>query len=152
MNSQLGLIEISGDENFIHRVQFVEEPQTVSSATAATKFCAQELNAYFNAELRQFESKLQAEGTDFQQKVWGELLKIPFGESISYTELAIRTGDVKNVRAVGLANGRNPIAILIPCHRVIGKHGELTGYAGGLNRKKLLLQHEGILAEQLEIF
>ena len=91
-------------------------------------------------------------GTDFQVKVWNELLNIPFGKTISYEELAIRVGNIKSIRAVGLANGQNPLAIVVPCHRVIGKNGELVGYGGGLDKKIWLLQHEGAMQKQLSIF
>lgn len=91
-------------------------------------------------------------GTDFQVKVWNELLNIPYGKTISYEELAIRVGDIKSIRAVGLANGQNPIAIVVPCHRVIGKNGDLGGYGGGLDKKVWLLEHEGAIQEQLSLF
>jgi len=89
-----------------------------------------------------FDLPLSPEGTEFQQKVWAELLKIPYGETITYMDLAVRLGDAKVIRAAGTANGRNPIAILIPCHRVIGAGNKLTGYAGGIWRKKILLEIE----------
>jgi methylated-DNA-[protein]-cysteine S-methyltransferase len=100
------------------------------------------LQAYFAGELRDFELPLAAEGTPFQQRVWRALCDIPYGETISYGELARRIGQPKASRAVGLANGQNPIAIVVPCHRVIGANGSLTGYGGGLERKRWLLAHE----------
>lgn len=106
----------------------------------------QQLDAYFAGELEAFDLDLDPRGTPFQQRVWGELTRIPFGETISYSELAHRLGDPKLVRAVGLANGRNPISIVIPCHRVIGADGSLVGYGGGLDRKRWLLQHEAVTA------
>jgi methylated-DNA-[protein]-cysteine S-methyltransferase len=84
--------------------------------------------------------------------VWNELLTIPYGKTISYLELAIRIGDINSIRAVGLANGQNPIAILVPCHRVIGKNGDLAGYGGGVDKKIWLLNHEGAFSEQLKLF
>ena len=100
------------------------------------------MQAYFAGELRDFELPLAAGGTPFQQRVWRALCDIPYGETISYGELARRIGQPKASRAVGLANGQNPIAIVVPCHRVIGANGSLTGYGGGLERKRWLLAHE----------
>jgi len=102
-----------------------------------------QLKAYFAGELREFELPLAAEGTPFQQRVWRALCDIPYGKTISYGELARRIGQPTASRAVGLANGQNPIAIVVPCHRVIGANGTLTGYGGGLERKRWLLAHEG---------
>jgi methylated-DNA-[protein]-cysteine S-methyltransferase len=102
----------------------------------------QQLTAYFGGERQQFDLPLKAAGTDFQQRVWRGLLDIPFGETWSYAELARHIGQPGASRAVGLANGRNPISIIIPCHRVIGANGSLTGYGGGLDRKRWLLAHE----------
>ena len=104
--------------------------------------CEQQLEDYFSAKSYVFDLPLNPEGNEFQKKVWAELLKIPNGDTITYFELAVRLGDPKLVRAVGTANGRNPLAIVIHCHRVIGAGNKLTGYAGGLNRKLWLLNHE----------
>ena len=101
-----------------------------------------QLQAYFAGGLREFKLPLAAEGTPFQQRVWRALCDIPYGETISYGELARRIGQPTASRAVGLANGQNPIAIVVPCHRVIGANGSLTGYGGGLERKRWLLAHE----------
>lgn len=103
-----------------------------------------QLEAYFAGELRTFDLPLAAAGTEFQKRVWRELCTIPYGQTINYGELARRVGNPKASRAVGLANGRNPISIVVPCHRVIGADGTLTGYGGGLPRKRWLLQHEGV--------
>ena len=101
------------------------------------------LKAYFNGELDAIEGlRVQFEGTEFQQRVWNALLEIPCGETRSYSDIAVRIGQPRAVRAVGLANGSNPIAIVVPCHRVIGQNGSLTGYGGGLERKRWLLAHE----------
>ena len=109
-----------------------------------------ELEAYFAGVLRSFSVSLETRGTPFQQRVWQELCQIPYGQTWSYAHLAESIGQPRAVRAVGLANGRNPIAIIVPCHRVIGKNGSLTGYGGGLERKRLLLQLEqGIQELQL---
>ncbi len=101
-----------------------------------------ELNLYFSGNLTQFKVKLDMEGTDFQLRVWNALMEIPFGETISYKEQSTRLGNLKAIRAVASANGSNNIAIVVPCHRVIGYNGNLTGYAGGLYRKKWLLDFE----------
>ncbi|GAC1625359.1 MAG: methylated-DNA--[protein]-cysteine S-methyltransferase [Nevskia sp.] len=104
-----------------------------------------QLRAYFAGELKQFDVPLAARGTEFQQRVWQALLEIPYGVTTSYGELARRLGDAKASRAVGLANGRNPVSIIVPCHRVIGADGSLTGYGGGLDNKLWLLRHEGAM-------
>ena len=104
----------------------------------------EQLDAYFAGELEEFDLPLALHGTDFQLRVWDQLAQIPFAETISYKELALRLGDLKLVRAVGTANGRNPVSIVIPCHRVIGADGTLVGYGGGLDRKRWLLDHEAV--------
>jgi methylated-DNA-[protein]-cysteine S-methyltransferase len=114
--------------------------------------CILELDEYFNKGRKFFTIELNPAGTEFQKRVWNELLTIPFGKTVSYEALAIRIGDIKAIRAVGLANGQNPIAVIIPCHRVIGKNGDLTGYAGGIENKEWLLYHEGSLLRQLNLF
>lgn len=101
-----------------------------------------QLDAYFKGELKQFDLKLKLYGTDFQKRVWQELVKIPYGETISYGELARRIKNPNAARAVGLANGKNPVSIIVPCHRVIGKSGSLTGFGGGIDVKKSLLEFE----------
>jgi len=110
-----------------------------------------QLDAYFAGALKDFDLPLDPRGTPFQQKVWTALRAIPFGQTVSYAELARRTGDPKAVRAVGAANGRNPIPLIVPCHRVIGADGSLVGFGGGLERKRWLLCHEGALAAPLEL-
>ena len=102
-----------------------------------------QLLAYFGGTVRSFELPLAPNGTEFQRRVWSELTRIRFGETISYADLARRVGSTAAVRAVGAANGRNPIPIIVPCHRVIGSNGSLTGFGGGLKRKQWLLEHEG---------
>lgn len=104
---------------------------------------ARQLREYFAGTRRAFDLPLRLQGTPFQQRVWRELCEIPYGETWSYAELARRIDKPSASRAVGLANGRNPVAILVPCHRVIGADGSLTGYGGGLERKRWLLAHEG---------
>ena len=112
--------------------------------------CIEQLIQYFNGERRFFELPLNQEGTPFQKQVWNELASIPFGKTISYLELAIKMGDPKATRAVAAANGKNNIAIIIPCHRVIGADKTLVGYGGGLWRKKWLLEHEMKIAHGVQ--
>jgi len=107
--------------------------------------CISELNEYFNGERRRFTVPLDTQGTHFQRKVWHALMDVEFGQTKSYQEIALAINNPKAVRAVGAANGKNPISIIVPCHRIIGANGKLTGYAGGLERKEWLLKHEGIL-------
>ncbi|MEK6805560.1 MAG: methylated-DNA--[protein]-cysteine S-methyltransferase [Pseudomonadota bacterium] len=114
-----------------------------TNSDAMLKSVSTQLKAYFDGELRAFDLPMKGEGTEFQRTVWKALCDIPYGETISYGELARRIGQPKAPRAVGLANGSNPISIIVPCHRVIGANGTLTGYGGGLPRKKWLLEHEG---------
>ena len=115
--------------------QTTEIPQTLKAAVS-------QLTEYFEGHRRDFSLKLDPKGTSFQKKVWKSLLDIPYGQTRSYMSLAKELGDVKAIRAVAAANGKNPLWIVIPCHRVIGSDGSLTGYAGGLHRKKWLLNHE----------
>lgn len=151
----IGWLWISGTERFIESIEYLDaEPQEVSKEIPSIfKRLLAQLDLYFLEGKWEFDVPLQPQGTDFQRRVWDELEKIPFGNTISYLELAKRLGDEKVIRAAASANGKNPISILIPCHRVIGKDGSLTGYAGGLHRKEFLLNLEGALGgKQLELF
>ena len=112
--------------------------------------CIEQLIQYFHGERRQFELIIEQEGTAFQKSVWNELMAIPFGRTISYLDLARRMGDTKATRAVAAANGRKNVAIIVPCHRVIGSNKELIGYSGGLWRKKWLLEHEMKIAHGVQ--
>ena len=107
-----------------------------------------QINEYFEGKRTDFDLLLNPSGTDFQQRVWKELLQIPYGTTVSYLQLSKTLGDVKAIRAVAAANGKNPLWIVVPCHRVIGSDGSLTGYAGGLSRKKWLLEHESPVKQQ----
>jgi methylated-DNA-[protein]-cysteine S-methyltransferase len=151
-NSPVGnlLIESSGDQ--ITVVNFLKTSKLEENPTPVIEQCIRELEEYFFEGRKFFNVELKLQGTGFQNTVWNELLNIPYGKTISYEELAIRVGDIKSIRAVGLANGQNPIAIIVPCHRVIGKNGDLIGYGGGLDIKTWLLQHEGAFSEQLKLF
>ncbi|MBN1220458.1 MAG: methylated-DNA--[protein]-cysteine S-methyltransferase [Anaerolineae bacterium] len=145
-SSEIGWLEIVGTVKGIKSVLFVErnaagdvEPVDLPPVMAEA---VTQLDEYFRGERKEFSLKLAPEGTDFQQKVWAQLAKIPYGETASYLNVARAIGDPKAIRAVGAANGQNPIAIIIPCHRVVGSDGKLTGYGGGVWRKEWLLNHE----------
>ena len=150
--SPIGILRLSADEEYITELTFLhtarsgdqhEPPAQINiPQSAALKGCVSQLNDYFFGTNLQFNLPLKQAGTDFQQKVWAGLQTIEPGKTLSYMQLSKNLGDVKAIRAVGTANGKNKIAIVIPCHRVIGAKGELVGYAGDLWRKKWLLQHE----------
>lgn len=151
-NSPVGNLIIESEDNSITRIGFWKETCGTGSLTPVIEQCLHELEEYFSKGRKFFTFNLDFRGTEFQTRVWHELLNIPYGTTISYEELAIRLGDVKSIRAVGLANGQNAIAIVVPCHRVIGKNGNLTGYGGGLENKQWLLEHEGAVLKQLSLF
>jgi methylated-DNA-[protein]-cysteine S-methyltransferase len=151
-DSPTGLIKITAIENGISEILFCEERQEDENRSDVVDRCIEELDEYFHRGRKFFSVSLNLQGTVFQKKVWNELLTIPFGTTVSYEQIAVRIGDIKAIRAVGLANGLNPVAIIVPCHRVIGKNGDLTGYAGGLEVKEWLLYHEGSLLKQLQLF
>jgi methylated-DNA-[protein]-cysteine S-methyltransferase len=144
--SPVGDILLRADDDGRLTELFLRHDERPDTTAADGQFAAihEQLDAYFAGELEAFDLPLAAHGTPFQMRVWDELVRIPFGETISYSELAHRLGDPKLVRAVGTANGRNPISIVIPCHRVIGADGSLVGYGGGLDRKRWLLEHEAV--------
>jgi methylated-DNA-[protein]-cysteine S-methyltransferase len=155
MNSPVGKIGVAWGEDALHAVwlgsggrAFVRSKGWREVANLRCE-AVDQLRAYFNGKLRTFDLPLVLEGTDFQKEVWRALTGVPFGRTISYGELADRVGRPRAARAVGAANGRNPIPIVLPCHRVIGSGGELRGYAGGVDIKAKLLAHEGILTDNL---
>lgn len=148
INSPLGITKIEGDENGIAIISVLSEGEISAKIPKNLQKAVLQLNEYFEGKRTDFNFKLNPEGTDFQQKVWQELLKIPFGKTMSYLDLSKKLGDVKAIRAVASANGKNPLWIVVPCHRVIGSDGSLTGYAGGLWRKKWLLEHENPVKQQ----
>ncbi|NNF02079.1 MAG: methylated-DNA--[protein]-cysteine S-methyltransferase [Bacteroidia bacterium] len=143
VRSPLGVIKISATPKGITEVSFTdnEEPSSVGISGHHAE-CKKQLEQYFLGTRKKFELEFDLNGTEFQQSVWSELLNIPFGKTQSYQKLSEVLGDVKAIRAVANANAVNPIAIIIPCHRVIGKNHSLTGYAGGIWRKKWLLEKE----------
>jgi len=140
--SEIGLIEIIGAENGILSVGFVEEKSMNGlEIHPCLEECIAQIDEYFRAERKEFTVNLQLQGTDFQKKVWSQLLKIPFGQTVSYKDIAASVGDQKAVRAVGNANGKNRIAIIIPCHRVIGSvHPETRIFIRDQGRRKILPQ------------
>ncbi|HEY4111766.1 methylated-DNA--[protein]-cysteine S-methyltransferase [Puia sp.] len=150
--SPLGLLRIGGTDTYINEISFVdhldesdyqrERAGLHGPVTPMVIQCIEQLIQYFQGQRRIFEFPVYQDGSPFQQRVWNELMAIPFGKTISYLELSRRLGDTKAIRAAAFANGRNNIAIVVPCHRVIGSKRDLVGYAGGLWRKKWLLDHE----------
>lgn len=141
-SSPIGTLEITGDEDGISKVLFLDQEPSIRNSNPILDECVKQLSEYFENQRTEFNLRLNPAGTDFQKTVWSALQNIPYGKTISYMDLAKRLGDPKVIRAAGTANGKNPIAIIIPCHRVIGTNGSLTGYAGGLGRKQWLLEHE----------
>ena len=141
-NSPIGILEILATEKAIISLYFVEEATMVTGESAILKEAIIQLDEYFKGARKVFDLKYVITGTNFQKKVWDELIKIPCGETLTYKELAIKVGNEKATRAVGNANGKNAISIIIPCHRVIVSNKSLTGYAGGISRKRWLLSHE----------
>lgn len=142
VRTPLGLAQISGNELGIQSVRIIDEGEVSSEIPVVLKDAVQQLLEYFEGNRTEFQLKLNPKGTEFQQRVWNALLQIPFGKTTSYQQLTLQLGDPKAIRAVASANGKNPLWIIIPCHRVIGSDGSLTGYAGGLHRKQWLLDHE----------
>jgi len=142
--SPIGMMLIGATNEGIHRVNFIDDAisETQEGNHPHLVECIKQLDEYFNANRRSFSLALNPQGTPFQQKVWRALLKIPFGEIRTYGQIAAAIGNIKAARAVGMANNKNKIGIIIPCHRVIGANGQLTGYGGGLWRKEWLLKHE----------
>ncbi len=151
--SPIGTLKIIMEGDSVSSIQFQKEyTQADTPEHPSMKYLYKELDAYFDGILKTFKSKILMNGSDFETKVWNELRNIPYAQTKSYKDVAILLGDINSVRAVGGANGRNRIPILIPCHRVIGEDGSLAGFSGGVERKSWLLHHEGAIAEQLTIF
>ena len=150
-SSPVGELEIQSEGDAITVVGFLRDVKRPENPTAIIQTCIQELDEYFYSGRKFFDVKIELRGSTFQQQVWNKLIEIPYGKTTYYADIAEKVGDLNSVRAVGLANGQNPIAIIVPCHRVIGKDGSMVGYGGGLERKTWLLRHEGAL-NQLELF
>lgn len=149
INTPLGFAKLEGDENGVSSLTVLNNDVAVSNIIPEVlEDAVNQLNEYFKGERKTFSLKLNPEGTDFQKRVWDALLTIPFGKTTSYLQLSKDLGDVKAIRAVANANGKNPLWIIVPCHRVIGSDGSLTGYAGGLQRKQWLLEHESPFRQQ----
>lgn len=151
-HTPVGDLLIESFNDTITTVNFLKTSRLAESVTPVIEQCIRELEEYFFQGRKFFSVELGLRGSPFQTTVWSELQTIPYGKTISYEALAVRVGDIKSIRAVGLANGQNPVAIIVPCHRVIGKNGDLVGYGGGLDIKTWLLQHEGAFSEQLKLF
>lgn len=149
----IGIAKIIGDENGIQSIS-VKDNDTIADSILkqptpdCLQNCVAQLEEYFKGERLNFDLTLNPKGTDFQLKVWKELLNIPYGKTRTYLQQSKTLGDVKAIRAVASANGKNPLWIIIPCHRIIGSDGSLTGYAGGIWRKKWLLAHENPVKQQ----
>ena len=144
LDTPLGTLRLVSDGKAVTRIEFEDQHSDDGEALMdeVLQECARQLLEYFAGERQSFQLSLSAEGTEFQRQVWSELCNIPFGELCSYRDIAERIGNRKAVRAVGAANGKNPIPIIVPCHRVIGSDGSLTGFGGGLAAKQQLLQLE----------
>ena len=149
IHTPLGTAKITGDKHGISIISILSEGEITLDIPINLKIAVFQIQEYFDFKRTNFTFKLNPKGTAFQQKVWQELINIPFGKTISYMDLAKKLGDPKVIRAAASANGKNPLWIVVPCHRVIGADGSLTGYAGGLWRKKWLLEHENPTNQQI---
>ncbi|WGD35704.1 methylated-DNA--[protein]-cysteine S-methyltransferase [Olleya sp. YS] len=149
IKSPLGYTKIVGDKDGISSVTVINSEEKVTDIIPdVLEDCVLQLNEYFEGTRQQFSLKLNPQGTIFQKHVWEELQNIPYGKTTSYLSLSKKLGDVKAIRAVANANGKNPLWVIVPCHRVIGSDGSLIGYAGGLHRKQWLLEHESPYKQQ----
>ena len=149
IQTPLGTASIHGDEQGLQRFELEDDATPLTQEIPDTlQEAAKQVQQYFNKQRTTFDLKLNPQGTDFQKRVWNQLLSIPYGKTSTYLEMAQNLGDPKCIRAAASANGKNPLWIIIPCHRVIGSDGSLTGYAGGLWRKQKLLEHEGMAVQQ----
>ncbi len=148
LDSPIGYLHIKVTEDALVEISFLEEEKKQYPAkppSGIIEKALEQLNEYFEGNRTVFELPLAPEGTKFQRQVWSALQAIPFGSTITYSRLSEKLGNPKAIRAVGRANGQNPIPIIIPCHRVVGSNDDLIGYSGGIERKLRLLQHEGAL-------
>ena len=159
-HSPVGIIKIKVSNSRISEIMFATPNDTGQAGDIDTpssvdkkilQKCITQLDEYFSGYRKIFDFPMEQSGTNFQQKVWHHLMQIPYGSTISYRQLAQRLGDVKSIRAAASANGKNKLSIVVPCHRVIGSDGSLTGYAGGLSKKKWLLDHESKFANGVSL-
>lgn len=143
-NSPIGILKLECNDNYLEEILFVEEEGENSNFNLDIAFtCKDQLDRYFDGTLKQFTIPIRFKvGTEFQKKVWNALSQIEYGTTSSYKDIAIKIGNAKAVRAVGGANNKNPLPIVVPCHRVVGSEGELVGYAGGLDKKTFLIELE----------
>lgn len=152
--SPIGLLKIGGTDHFIGELSFVDNPDQLTHGepgiSEVMHQCTEQLIEYFHGTRRSFDIPVFQEGTEFQLRVWSELLEISYGKTISYMDLAKKLGDAKVIRAAASSNGKNHVAIIVPCHRVIGSDKSLVGYSGGKWRKKWLLQHEFKIAHGVQ--
>jgi len=149
ISTPLGMAKLEGTANGLSAVSVLDAEKTPTDVIPEVlEDAVYQLQEYFDGQRESFNLQLNPQGTPFQQGIWEELLNIPYGKTVSYLELSKKLGDIKAIRAVAAANGKNPLWIIIPCHRVIGSDGSLTGYAGGLHRKKWLLAHENPVKQQ----
>lgn len=150
--SPVGFLEIKTNLDSLLSVSFEENMLPASEIQPfILNETVRQIKAYFEGKLKCFDLKTQPEGTDFQINVWKQVMKVEYGKTATYLEIALQTGSKNNTRAVGLANGKNPIPIIIPCHRIIGVNGKLTGYAGGIEKKRWLLQHEQNFSDKINL-
>ena len=148
LQTDIGYAELKGDENGLTSITVFDGIKPIGIIPEVLEDAVYQLEEYFKGERREFDLNINPEGTDFQKKVWQALMEIPYGKTVSYIDLSKKLGDPKAIRAVASANGKNPLWIVIPCHRVIGSNGDLIGYAGGLHRKAWLLDHESPYKQQ----
>ncbi len=149
IQTPIGIAKLEGDEHGLAVVSVLNnENKTTGIIPEVLEDAVYQLQEYFEGKRTEFSLNLNPQGTDFQKRVWTELENIPYGKTISYLDMSKKLGDVKAIRAAAAANGKNPLWIIVPCHRVIGSDGSLTGYAGGLHRKKWLLEHESPVKQQ----
>jgi|SRR5690554_3151960 methylated-DNA-[protein]-cysteine S-methyltransferase len=148
IKTPIGTAKVIGDKKGITEINILDSESESNIIPEELEFAVNQIQEYFEGKRTMFTFEINPKGTDFQKKVWKALLRIPFGKTISYLTLSKEIGTVKAIRAVASANGKNPIWIVIPCHRVVGSDGTLTGYAGGLWRKKWLLEHENPIRQE----
>ena len=144
LQTPIGVMEIQATQTHVHSIRFLDNNEPIKPVVEndVTRICAVQLQEYFEGTRKDFSIETQQEGTDFMQEVWDDVKDIPYNKTANYADLAKLAGDENLTRAVGSANGKNQLAIIVPCHRVIGSNGKLTGYAWGLHRKQWLLDHE----------